>query len=372
MSDRDYYDVLGVSRSAGDDEIKAAFRKLARQYHPDVNKDSGAEESFKEINEAYGVLSDPEKRARYDRFGRAGLGGTAGFHDYTVDFADIFDELFGQFGFSGGRGARRGPRRGRDLQLSLTLEFEEAIFGVRKEIEFDRDETCSRCKGSGAEPGTTPARCPNCGGTGEVRQVRQTILGQMMQTSTCPNCGGRGEVITSPCTTCRGSGLERRKVHKSVEIPPGVDSGTQVRLAGEGEPGANGGPNGSLFLLLDVRPHKFFKRRENDLLLNLDINIAQATLGAEVSVPTVDGEEILKIPAATQPGKVFKLKGKGVPQLRRKDHRGDQLVLVNVEIPSKLTKEQRELFERLAETLGTAVRPKEKGFLDWLNETLGG
>jgi molecular chaperone DnaJ len=372
MSDRDYYDVLGVGRGAGDDEIKSAFRKLARQYHPDVNKAPEAEEQFKEINEAYGVLSDPEKRARYDRFGRAGLGSMGGFRDYTADFADIFDELFGQFGFSSGRGSRRGPRRGRDLQMPVTLSFEEAVFGTEKEVEFERDETCSRCKGSGAEPGTTPTRCPTCGGHGEVRQVRQTILGQMMQTSTCPNCGGRGEVVSSPCQACKGGGLEHKRVRKSIEIPAGVDSDTQVRLAGEGEPGANGGPSGSLFLHLDVQPHKFFHRREHDLILNLDINLAQATLGADISVPTLDGEEILKIPAATQPGRVFKLKGKGVPHLRRKDHRGDELVIVNVEIPSRLTKEQRELFEKLAPTLGTSVKPKEKGFLDWLNEALGG
>jgi molecular chaperone DnaJ len=372
MSDRDYYDVLGIGRGAGDDEIKAAYRKLARQYHPDVSREPEAEERFKEINEAYGVLSDPAKRARYDRFGRAGLGNTGGFHDYTVDFADIFDELFGQFGFSGGRISRHGPRRGRDLQMHLTLTFEEAVFGAEKEIEFDREDTCTRCKGSGAEPGTTPTRCPTCGGQGEVRQVRQTILGQMVQTTPCPNCGGRGETIASPCTTCRGGGLERKKIRKNVEIPAGVDSGTQVRLAGEGEPGLRGGPNGSLFLLLDVRPHKFFQRREDDLILNLDINLAQATLGADVAVPTLDGETVLKIPAATQPGKVFKIRGKGVPHLRRKDHRGDQLVIVNVEIPSKLSKEQRELFEKLAATLGTSVKPQEKGFLDWLNETFGG
>jgi molecular chaperone DnaJ len=372
MAERDYYDVLGVGRDASDDEIKAAFRKLARQYHPDVNKAADAEEKFKEINEAYGVLSDADKRARYDRFGRAGLGSMGGFRDYTVDFADIFDELFGQFGFSTGRGSRRVPRRGRDLQMGVSLKFEEAVFGVEKEIAFERDETCSRCKGSGAEPGTTPTRCPTCGGAGEVRQVRQTILGQMMQSTTCPNCGGRGEVIASPCHTCRGGGLEHKKVRKTVEIPAGVDSGTQIRLAGEGGPGVFGGPNGHLFLLLDVQPHQFFKRRENDILLNLDINVAQAALGADVAVPTLDGDEKLKIPPATQPGKVLRMKGKGVPHLRRKDQRGDQLVIVNVEIPAKMSKEQRELFEQLAETLGTTVKPKDKGFLDWFNETLGG
>lgn len=371
MSERDFYDILGVGKGAGDDEIKAAFRKLARQYHPDVNKAADAEENFKEINEAYGVLSDPDKRARYDRFGREGLGNMGGFHDYTADFSGIFDELFGQFGFSTGR-SRRSPHRGQDLQLQVSLKFEEAVFGVEKEIQFEREEPCSRCNGNGAEPGTTPTRCATCGGQGQVRQVRQTILGQMMQTTTCPNCEGRGEVISSPCRTCRGTGLERKVVHKKVQIPPGVDSGTQIRLSGEGGPGLLGGPHGSLFLVLDVQPHKFFKRRENDILLNLDINIAQAVLGADIEVPTLDGDAKLKIPGGTQPGKVFHVKGKGVPHLRRKDHRGDQLVLVNVEIPAKLTKEQRELFEQLAATLNAAVKPKEKGFLDWLNEALGG
>jgi len=371
MSNRDFYEILGVGRNAGDDEIKAAFRKLARQYHPDVNKEPDAEERFKEINEAYGVLSDADKRARYDRFGREGLGNTGGFHDYTADFSDIFDELFSQFGFSTGR-SRKSPRRGQDLQYQVSLKFEEAVFGVDKDIQFEREETCSRCKGSGAEPGTTPTRCSTCGGQGQVRQVRQTILGQMIQTITCPNCGGRGELISSPCKTCRGNGLERKTVHKKVQIPPGVDSGTQIRLAGEGGPGALGGPNGSLFLLLDVQPHKFFKRRENDILLNLDINVAQAVLGAEIEVPTLDGDAKLKIPSGTQPGKVFHIKGRGVPHLHHKDRRGDELVLVNVEIPAKLTKEQRELFEQLAATLNAAVKPSEKGFLDWLNEALGG
>jgi molecular chaperone DnaJ len=371
MSNRDYYDILGIGRSASDDEIKAAFRKLARQYHPDVSKEPDAEEKFKEINEAYGVLSDPDRRARYDRFGREGLGNIGGFHDYTVDFGDLFEEILGGFGFSTGRRSRRSPRRGRDLQMQVALTFEEAVFGVEKEIEFQREETCSRCNGSGAEPGTSPVRCSTCGGQGEVRQVRQTFLGQMVQTATCPTCNGRGEVISSPCSICRGGGLERKKVNKKVQIPGGVDTGTQIRLAGEGGPGVFGGPNGSLFLVLDVRPHQFFKRRENDILLNLDINVAQAVLGAEVMVPSLDGEEKLKIPAGTQPGKVFHLRGKGVPYLRRKD-RGDQLVIINVEIPSRLTKEQRELFEKLAATLGSAVKPKEKGFLDWLNEALGG
>jgi molecular chaperone DnaJ len=372
MSNRDFYDVLGVPRNASTDEVKAAFRKLARQYHPDVNKEADAEEKFKEINEAYGVLSDADKRARYDRYGRAGLGDLGGMPDFaTMDFGDIFEEILGGFGFSTGRRSRRSPRRGRDLQMSVSLAFEEAVFGVEKEIEFQRDETCSTCSGSGAEPGTTPTRCTTCNGQGEVRQVRQTFLGSMVQTMTCPACNGNGEVISSPCHTCRGTGLDRKTIKKKVQIPAGVDIGTQIRLAGEGQPGVFGGPQGSLYLVLDVRPHKFFKRRENDVLLNLDINIAQATLGAEVEVPTLDGDEKLKIPSGTQPGKIFKLKGKGVPHLRR-NGRGDQMVIVNVDIPQKLSKDQRELFEQLAASLGTTVKPQEKGFLDWLNEALGG
>lgn len=374
MSNRDYYEILGINRNASDDEIKGAFRKLARQYHPDVSKEPDTEEKFKEINEAYGVLSDQEKRARYDRFGKEGLGnmGGGGFHDYSADFGDLFEEIFGQFGFSSGRrGGRKSPRRGRDLQMEIALTFEEAVFGVDKEIEFSRDETCSTCGGSGAEPGTTPTRCSTCGGQGEVRTVRQTFLGQMMQTAVCPACQGRGEVNISPCHTCHGGGLEHKKVKKKVQIPAGVDHGTQVKLAGEGGPGVYGGPTGSLFLVLNVQPHKYFKRRENDILLNLDINIAQAALGAEIKVPTVDGDEKLHIPAGTQPGKVFHMRGKGVPHLRRSG-RGDQLVIVNIEVPTKLTKEQRELMEKLAETLGTTVKPKEKGILDWLGETFGG
>src|SRR5512136_50669 len=301
MTNRDYYEILGIPKNASTDDIKSAFRKLARQYHPDVSKEPDAEERLKEINEAYGVLSDPQKRARYDQFGRAGLGEMGGMPDYaTMDFNDIFEEILGGFGFGfGGGGSRsRRPHRGRDLQVRVDLTFEEAVFGVEKSIEVTRNETCGTCRGSCAEPGTSPQRCATCGGRGEVRQVRQTIFGSMMQSGPCPTCNGRGEVIATPCHTCRGTGLERKTIKKSVRIPAGVDNGTQIRLAGEGEPGTLGGPQGSLFLLLDVKPHKFFKRRENDILLNLDINIAQATLGAEDSVPTLDGEASLRIPPA--------------------------------------------------------------------------
>ena len=376
MTNRDYYEILGVPRNATSDDLKSAFRRLARQYHPDVNNAPDAEEKFKEINEAYAVLSDADRRAAYDRFGHAGVRGANGAPDFNVDFsdfADLFSDLFGfgGFGRTTTRRARNAPRRGVDLQHRLDLTFEEAVFGIEKEIEITRDEPCSHCRGSGAEPGTSPVRCSTCNGTGEVRQVRQTILGSMVQVSTCPTCGGQGETIATPCHTCQGRGLERRTRKKVVSIPAGVDAGTQIRLAGEGQPGVNGGPNGSLYVAVQVKAHKFFRRRDNDLLLDLDINIAQATLGAEVEIPTVDGKATLKIPAGTQPGKVLRMRGKGVPHLRS-NGRGDQLVIVNVEVPTRLTNDQRRLFEQLAKSLGSDVRPQERSFLDWLKETLGG
>ncbi len=371
MTKRDYYEVLGINRNASAEELKSAFRTLARKYHPDVNKEPDAEEKFKEINEAYAVLSDPEKRRAYDQFGHAGVNGAGGVPDWTsMDFADIFGEFFG-FATGTSRQRQNAPRRGQDLAYTLVLDFEEAIFGVDKEIEITRDETCGTCKGKGSEPGSNPVKCSNCGGRGEVRQVRQTFLGSMVQVTTCPNCGGRGEIITTPCHTCRGRGLERKTVKKMISIPGGVDSGTQIRLAGEGQPGINGGPTGNLYVEIKVREHKFFRRKGNDILLDLNINIAQATLGAEVEIPTVDGPTKLNIPAGTQPGKVFTLRGKGSPFLRSSG-RGDQLVIINVEVPSKLTAEQRKLFEELAATLGTEVRPQERSFLDKLKEVLGG
>ncbi len=373
MAQRDYYEILGVQRNASPDDLKSAFRRLARQYHPDVSKESDAEERFKEVNEAYAVLSDPDKRAAYDRYGHAGVRGAGGVPDFTVDWADIFGDIFGfgGFGRSGGAGGRNAPRRGADLQYRLEMTFEEAVFGVEKEIEITRDEVCATCGGSGAKPGTSPVRCTTCNGAGEVRQVRQTILGSMVQVATCPTCHGQGETVTSPCATCGGSGLERRTRRKLVNIPAGVDTGTQIRLSGEGQPGVNGGPNGNLYVLIQVRSHKFFRRRDFDILLDLNINVAQATLGADVEVPTVDGNETLRIPSGTQPGKVLYLKGKGVPRLRG-GGRGDQLVVINVEIPTRLNADQRKLFEGLAKSLGSEVRPQERGFLEWLKETLGG
>lgn len=374
MTQRDYYEVLGVPKNASNEDLKSAFRRLARQYHPDVNDAPDAEERFKEINEAYAVLSDTDRRVAYDRFGHAGVRGAGGAADFTVDFsdfADIFGDLFGFGGFGRtSRRARNAPRRGADLQYRLDLTFEEAVFGAEKEIEITRDEVCATCNGSGAEPGTSPVRCSTCNGNGEVRQVRQTILGSMVQVSTCPACNGAGETISSPCHTCQGRGLERRTRNKVVDIPAGVDSGTQIRLAGEGQPGVNGGPNGNLYIAIQVKSHKFFRRKNNDVLLDLDINIAQATLGAEVEIPTVDGKAMLKIPTGTQPGKVLRMRGKGVPHLRG-NGRGDQLVVVNVEIPTRLTNDQRQLFEQLAKSLGSEVRLQERSFLDWLKDTLG-
>jgi len=375
MASRDYYETLGVGRSATPEELKAAFRNLARKYHPDINKEPDAEDKFKEMNEAYAVLSDPEKRAAYDRYGAEGLRGMGGMPDFTtVDFSDLFEELFGFGGFGSGSGRsrrRNAPRRGADLSYAIQLSFEEAVFGVDKEIEITRDEICTTCRGSGAEPGTTPTRCATCGGRGEVRQVRQTFLGSMVQVTTCPTCNGSGEVVSSPCHTCRGRGQERKTVRKVVSIPAGVDNGTQIRLAGEGQPGENGGPNGNLFMELSVKPHQFFHRREDKIMLNLSINISQAALGAEVEVPTLDGKSKLTIPSGTQPGKVITLKGKGVPHLRGSG-RGDQLVMIEVEVPTRLTSEQRALFEELAHTLGSEVKPQEKSFVDKLKEVLGG
>lgn len=373
MAPRDYYEILGVPRNASQDELKAAFRQLARTYHPDVSQESNAEERFKEINEAYGVLSDSQKRAAYDRFGHAGVQVNGSPDFTTVDFSDIFEEFFGGFG-GFGRSAQRSrntPRRGADLQYKLGLTFEEAVFGVDKEIEFNRDEMCSTCHGSGAEPGTSPVRCKTCNGSGEVRQMRQTILGSMVQVTTCPTCNGAGETISSPCHTCNGRGLERSTRKKTVSIPAGVDNGNQIRLAGEGQPGLNGGPTGNLYLLIEVKPHQFFRRKESDILLDLNINIAQAVLGADVEVPTVDGPAVLKIPAGIQAGKVLRMRSKGVPFIRSSG-RGDQLVIVNIEIPKSLTAEQRDLFEQLAKSLGSEVRPQERSFFDWLKDTLGG
>ncbi len=365
--------MLGLPRTATPEDVKSAFRRLARQYHPDVNKEPDAEEKFKELNEAYAVLSDEQKRAAFDRYGHAGVEGMGGMPDFTnVDLGDIFEELFGfGFGRRAGRQQRNAPRRGADLQYNLTLDFEEAIFGVEKTIDYTREEVCSRCEGKRAEPGTETATCTNCSGSGETRQSRQTMFGNMVQVVTCPVCRGSGELVPTPCKTCGGSSQERKNVKREIKVPAGVDNGTQIRLSAEGQPGTNGGPQGDLYVALSVRQHKYFHRQEDDILLDLDINIAQATLGAKVEVPTVDGPTELTIPSGIQPGKVLRMRGKGVPHLRGSG-RGDQLVMLNVAVPTKLNAEQRELFEQLAATMGTDVQPQERGFLDKLRDVLGG
>lgn len=375
-SERDYYEILGVNKNANADELKNAFRNLARKYHPDINKAPDAEEKFKEINEAYQVLSDPDKRAAYDRYGKAGVSGMGNGFDYSaVDLSDILGDLFGFGGFGGFGGSRtrqrNAPRRGADLQTTVTLQFEEACFGADKEILFSRDEKCTKCHGTGAEPGTKTQRCASCNGTGEIKTNRQTMFGSMVQVTTCPACGGRGETIPTPCTQCHGRGIERKTIKKTVSIPPGVDTGTRIRMSGEGQPGENNGPSGDLYVDVRVNQHKFFHRHDFDIQLDMNINIAQASLGDDITIPTIDGSEKFKIPAGTQPGKVFTLKGKGVPYLRSSG-RGDQKVIINVVIPNTLTPEQRDLMEQLAATLGSEVVPQDKSFWDRIKEAING
>ncbi len=365
---QDYYDALGISRDATPEAIKKAFRRLAMEYHPDRNKDHGAEERFKAINEAYEVLSDPERRAMYDRFGHAGTEapfGARGFEGFGFGgFGDIFDAFFG-----GTTARRRAPRRGADLRMQVKLTFEEAAFGCEKTIELTSTENCSRCKGQRAEPGTELERCANCNGTGELRRVQQSIFGQFVNVASCDRCGGEGRVITSPCRNCRGAGREKRSRRLQVKFPPGIDDGAQMRLAGEGEPGVQGGSRGNLYLLVAVKPHKLFQRDGDDLLYLLELNIAQAALGDEVEVPTLDGAESLRVPAGTQSGEVFVVRGQGVPHLRSAG-RGDLLVRTQVATPKHLTQKQKELLAELAESMGKPISPDDKGLLDRIKDAL--
>jgi molecular chaperone DnaJ len=377
---RDYYEVLGVARTVTKEELKKQYRSLARQYHPDVNGEPDAGERFKEISEAYEVLSDDDKRAAYDRFGHAGVGngGFGGFDQGFGGFADIFEEFFGSFGgASGTRRRRRGPRRGADLRYDLTITFEEAIFGAERNIEYRRAETCPVCAGSGAEPGSRPITCTTCNGSGEVRRVQQSILGQFVNVTTCHTCNGTGELIPNVCRECNGRKQVDRTVTKSVKVPPGVDNDTQIRLTGEGAAGLDGGPPGNLFVVLNVAPHEYFQRRGDDIVLDLQINVSQAALGDEITVPTVDGDTKLSLPPGTQSGRVFRMRGLGVPKLDRSGRganmgRGDQVVIINVAIPKNLSAEQRELFQQLSRTLGKEVVPqKDKGILGQLKDALG-
>ena len=373
MATQDYYETLGLGRKAKQEEIRRAYRRLARQYHPDVNKEDGAAEQFKEVNEAYEILSDREKRARYDRFGHAGVQGTgagsSGFEGFGFGIDDIFESFFG--GARPGATARNRPQRGQDLRYDLRISFEEAVFGCEEEIEASRHETCPTCNGSGAKPGTRPVRCPECNGTGEVRHVQRSLFGSFVNVTTCPRCRGSGEEITSPCPECQGQKRVLKTRTLSVKIPPGVDDGTRIRLTGEGELGTLGGPPGDLYVFVSVKPHEFFVRRDNDILLELSINVAQAALGDRITVPTLDGDEEMSIAPGTQTGDVVRLKAHGVPYLRRSG-RGDQLIVITVAIPKKLDERQRELFEELGETLGKEIiAQRERGFLDRVKEALG-
>ena len=358
----DFYDVLGVSRDASEDEIKKAYRRLARQYHPDTNDgDPAAEARFKEISVAYDTLRDPEKRRRYDLYGSEGLGAGAGPGAGGFDFgvSDIFDAFFGA-GFGGGRGPA-GPARGPDAEVHLVLDLEEAAFGATKPVELRMPVECERCSGSGCEPGTHPSACRNCGGAGEVRTVRRTILGQMMTATPCTVCRVTGQEILSPCRDCRGDGRVNLPVTVDVQVPGGIDDGQRLRLAGRGPAAPRGGAPGDLYVSIAVRPHARFERDGDDLLHVLRLPMTQAALGAHLKIETLDGEEDLLIPAGTQTGRIFRLRGRGVPTLRGRG-RGDLIVRVEVVVPERLSSEEAQLLRRLAELRGEDVAPREEGF----------
>jgi molecular chaperone DnaJ len=346
-SKRDYYEVLGINKNANADEIKKAFRKLAFQYHPDHNQGEDSEAKFKELNEAYGVLSDDEKRSAYDRFGHAGVDGTfgQGFGDFGFGggFGSIFEDFFDAF--SGG-GGQRGARRGSDLHQKITVTFEEAALGCNADIRINRSEQCSNCNGSGARPGSQNSRCSDCNGSGKVKRVQQSLFGQFTNIASCPKCNGEGSIINDPCPKCKGSGKERKEQSMKLKVPAGIDNGTNLKLSGQGDIGDKGAPPGDLFVLIEVKPHKFFSRDDTNVIYDLSINFAQAALGTEADIPTLYGNEKLKIPAGSQSGKIFTLKGKGIQHLRR-NAKGDQLVRLFVNTPEKLTKELRKLFEEL-------------------------
>jgi molecular chaperone DnaJ len=368
---RDYYEVLGVPRNASVEEVKKAFRRLAMRYHPDRNKEDGAEARFKEIGEAYEVLSDREKRAAYDRYGHAGLQGFdfgRPFEGFDFGgFGDIFDAFFG------GTTARRASQaqRGADRRVDIEIDFQEAAFGCEKEIEVTRNERCPRCGGNRSEPGSQLARCPSCDGSGEVRRVSRSFFGQFVNIATCPQCHGEGRIITEPCKECKASGRQRQTRKLLVNIPAGISDDSQMRLSGEGDVGMNGGNPGHLYLRIAVSPHPHFERDEDDLVYDLPLNLAQATLGCQVEIPTLDGKpHVLKVPAGTQSGRVFVLRGKGVPRLHG-GGRGDLLVRASVVVPTDLSDEQRELLQKLAESFGTPVGQDDKGVLGKIKDALG-
>ena len=370
MAKRDYYEVLGVSREADDQALKSAYRKLAHQFHPDKNPGNReAEERFKEVSEAYGVLSNPERRARYDRFGHAnggtpfedafGFGGAASINDI---FGDIFGEMFG-----GGR-RQRARTRGSDLRYHLEISFQDAAFGTTARIEVPRPRSCEACRGSGAKPGTGPRACPTCGGSGEVRLTQ----GFFSIARTCHHCGGSGRVIVDKCEACGGAGMRREEVTLEVPIPPGVDTGTRIRSAGNGEPPpVSGGTPGDLYVVVQVKPHPIFGREGTEVTCEVPISFAQAALGAAIDVPTLDGPAKLKVPAGTQNGKAFRMKGKGIPVLQGSG-RGDQHVRIVVETPTHLNREQRELLERFAAISGQETHPRARSFWEKVGDLFTG
>lgn len=373
----DYYETLGVSRDADKEEIKRAYRRLARKYHPDVNKETGAEERFKEINRAYEVLSEPEIRERYDRFGEAGVSAGAGASGEYVDFggfaADIFESFFS--GFGGGGGAqqatrRRGPARGDDLRTDLRLEFREAVFGGEKEIRIGHLETCNTCEGSGAKPGTRPRTCTTCSGSGQVRRAARTPFGSFTQVSVCPTCNGTGQMIEEKCETCGGRGQRQETKKLKITIPAGVDSGTRLRITGEGDSGQQNGPAGDLYVYLDVKRDPEFQREGINIRSVLKVSYIQAVLGSRLEVNTVDDQpQELLVPPGTQPGTVLTLEGKGVPKLGNPVARGDHLITVQVDIPTKLATEERELLEKVAKIRGE--RTEKSGIEGFIGKMFG-
>ncbi|OGO24223.1 MAG: molecular chaperone DnaJ [Chloroflexi bacterium RBG_16_50_9] len=345
---RDYYEVLGVSREATPEEIKKAFRRLAFECHPDRNREDGASEKFKEVNEAYEVLSDANKRAAYDQFGHSGADGLFGRNFEGFDFGGLggFGDIFEAF-FGGTGTTRQASRQGADVRYKVAISFEEAALGCEKEIEVTRTEFCATCHGTGSSPGSQPGRCPSCDGAGRVRRVQRSLFGQFINTVVCTQCGGEGRIITDPCRDCKGTGTQKHKRRIKVKVPAGVDEGNSIRLSGEGDAGWRSGPPGDLYVNLSISRHKFFQREGNNVIFELPINFAQAALGDEVGIPTIYGESKLKIPAGSQSGEIFRLKDKGIPRLRG-NGRGDQLVKLIIMTPESLTKEQRRLFEELA------------------------
>ena len=375
---RDYYEVLGLQKGATDDEIKKAFRKLAMKYHPDKNPgDKEAEEKFKEINEAYAVLSDPEQKSKYDRYGHAGVDPNAfqGFEGFG-GFEDIFNMFGGAFGgggfggfggFGGGQRSRSAARKGSDIQKQMTISFEDAAFGATKKIKLTKYVKCKTCGGTGASPGTSKKACPRCGGTGEIRTQQQTPLGSFMSVSPCPDCGGSGQINESPCADCGGTGRVKDTVNISVNIPAGVDNDSVIPIRGQGEPGINGGPDGDLYIVLRVKDHKLFERRGTDLWLDIPISFEQAALGDEIIVPTLEEKIKYKVPAGTQPGTVFRLKGKGIKSLRS-NRKGDLYVKVYLEVPTKLNKAQKKAIQDMGKSVGDECYQKKSGFMDSIKE----